>query len=89
MSRLDKYMYNIDSIKPGDKIPIICDHEGCHRFLLAKVLNPSIMLCYCSAYKSKFDMRNQTWKCYQHRQDAIEKRNNKINRILKYEQSKL
>ncbi len=81
--RLDRYKYDIDTVDAGDRIPIICDHKDCHRFLVAIVINPSVMYCHCVAYNSKFDMRNQIWKCFQHRDDAISKRDKKINKILK------
>jgi hypothetical protein len=81
--RYQKYAYDMDTVKSGDIIPIMCDHSTCNRFLVAKLLDPHIGICYVPVYKSNFDMRNQSWKCFQHRIDEATKRDNKIKKILK------
>ena len=64
--RLKKYAYDIDTVKEGDKIAIMCAHENCHRFLVMTVVYSSTMQCTHPKYGS-FDMRNQSYYCHQHR----------------------
>lgn len=65
--RWEKYSYDIDKVKNGDKIAVMCDHNGCNRFLVMVVNYSSTMQCTCLRYKNSFDMRNQVWYCHQHK----------------------
>jgi hypothetical protein len=62
-----KYAYSIDTVKIGDKIPVFCDHKGCHRYLVMVVGNNSTMQCKHISSGTHFDMRNQSWRCHQHK----------------------
>jgi hypothetical protein len=61
----EKYAYDIDTVKAGQKIAIICANGNCHRFLVMTVIYPSTMQCV-HHIKGSFDMRNQEWYCHSH-----------------------
>jgi len=67
-----KYLYDIDTVKEGDIIPVLCSHQradetGCNRWLKMIVNHASVMNCTHLASGSNFDMRNQEWFCHQHK----------------------
>jgi hypothetical protein len=56
-----------DELKEGDNIKVKCQNDGCTRFLSMKVVYASTMQLYCPRYNSYFDMRNDVWHCFQHK----------------------
>lgn len=66
MSRIEKYAYDINNVQVGDKIAVICAEKNCKRFLVMEVAYPSTMQCVHKKY-GPFDMRNQEYRCHQHR----------------------
>lgn len=65
--RFQKYGYDIATIKTGDVIAVMCDHENCKHFLKMVVDYPSTMQLHHYKTKERFDMRNQIWICHQHK----------------------
>ena len=66
--RFQKYGYNIDEVEAGDNVAVMCDAPGCKHFLRMVVDYPSTMQMHHYKTKEHFDLRNQSWTCYQHRQ---------------------
>lgn len=50
----------------GDKFHLKCDHDGCKRYIVMTMGNPSMGYAYHKKH-GMIDMRNQVWLCPDHK----------------------